>query len=223
MDGAFTSAAGPDPIAELRGYWEALRGPDGAVPLRSAIDPRGIAGALDCAFIAERVAPRVARFRLAGSAIADLMGMDVRGMPMLALIDPPSRADFGAAVETALTAPAILDMSLSAERGIGRPALSGRLVLLPLRRADGGDGLALGALALAGATGRPPRRFAIERRSLTPVGLGPVARAPEHRAPPAAGPRATARPAGEPLPALAEAPARFLARGERPYLRLVRT
>lgn len=236
MDETTAGGAGSAALAEVRGYWEALRGPGREVPLRSTVDPRGIAGALDCAFIAERVAPGIARFRLAGSAICDLVGMDVRGMPMLTLIDPPSRAGFGRSLEAALTGPAILDMWLEAERGIGRPALSARLVMLPLRRADGGAGLALGALALTGGTGRPPRRFAVLQERLTPVAAGAAVgfravAAPGEvlsAAPSRPVQRSPARDRAAPMPAaalggLAEAAAPFRPRAERPYLRLVKS
>lgn len=212
MQGSAAGGGGygmPAELAELRGYWEALRGPAGGVPLRSAVDPRGIAGTLACAFLADRVAPGIARFRLAGAVLHDLMGMDVRGMPMLTLIDPPSRTGFARALEVALTAPAILEMWLEAGRGIGRPALTARLLLLPLLRADGGLGLALGALALSGNIGRTPRRFAVTRERLTPLsgegrGVGGAAGAPVD------------------VPGLAEAPAAFRSHAERPYLRLIR-
>jgi len=155
-------------LAQVRGYWEGLR-QDGKLPLRSEIDPRGIAGALEHCFVIERVAPGIARFRIAGMDLTDLMGMDVRGMPLLSLIDPPARADFGRPLEAVFSSPAILEMSLEAERGIGRPALEGRLLLLPLRNQAGATALALGCLATEGVIGRAPRRFAIARQMLTPL------------------------------------------------------
>ena len=155
-------------LAEVRGYWEGLR-QGGKPPLRSEVDPRGMAGALEHSFVLERVAPGVARFRIAGMELTDLMGMDVRGMPVLSLIDPPARADFGRALEGVFAGPAILEMALEAERGIGRPALEGRLLVLPLRNRAGSTALALGCLATEGAIGRAPRRFAIARQRLTPL------------------------------------------------------
>ncbi len=155
-------------LAQVRGYWEGLR-QDGQPPLRSDVDPRGMAGALEYSFVIERVAPGIARFRIAGMELTDIMGMDVRGMPMLSLIDPPSRADFGHALEAVFAGPAILEMSLEAERGIGRPALEGRLLILPLRNRAGATALAMGCLATEGVTGRAPRRFAIARKMLTPL------------------------------------------------------
>ena len=160
-------------LAEVRGYWEGLR-QGGKPPLRSELDPRGMAGALEHSFILERVAPGVARFRIAGMGLTDLMGMEVRGMPVLSLIDPPSRADFGHALERVFAGPAILEMTLEGERGIGRPALEGRLLVLPLRNRVGTTALALGCLATDGAIGRAPRRFAIARQTLTPLVAAPA-------------------------------------------------
>ena len=63
-----------------------------AVPMRSDVDPRGIERSLEHAFILERIAPQMARFRLAGMHLTDLMGMEVRGMPTTALFAPAARA-----------------------------------------------------------------------------------------------------------------------------------
>lgn len=189
-------------LAEVRGYWEALR-EGGLPPTRAQLDPRGMAGALENSFVLERVAPGVARFRIAGTHLADLMGMEVRGMPFLSLIDPPSRADFGTALERVFAGPSILEMALEAERGIGRPALEARLLVLPLRDVAGTTALALGCIATHGVIGRSPRRFAIARKTVTPFVTSEKAAMAE---------------------GLAEAPAAFVPprAAERPYLRLVK-
>ena len=57
------------------------------MPRRAEIDPRGIENALEYAFILERIAPGMARIRLAGIHLSDLMGMEVRGMPLTSFID----------------------------------------------------------------------------------------------------------------------------------------
>jgi hypothetical protein len=155
-------------LAEVRGYWEGLR-QGGLPPLRAEVDPRGMAGALEQSFVLERVAPGVARFRIAGMTLTDLMGMEMRGMPVTSLIDPPSRADFGRGLEAVFAGPSILEMALEAERGIGRPSLEGRLLVLPLRNRAGATALALGCLATEGTIGRVPRRFAIARTMVTPL------------------------------------------------------
>ena len=147
-------------LAEVRAYWEGLR-QGGALPRRDEVDPRGIAGALENTFLLERVAPGIARFRLAGMQLHDLMGMDVRGMPLSSLIDPLGRARLAEALEGVFTGPSTLEIWLEAERGIGRPAMEARMVLLPLTAARGDTDLVLGCLAMHGAIGRAPRRFAI--------------------------------------------------------------
>ena len=156
-------------LAQVRAYWEALR--DGVgVPARARIDPRGIEDALSRCFVLERVAPGLARFRIAGMHLTDLMGMDVRGMPVSAMIDPSARATFGQALEQVFAGPAVLEMDIEAERGIGRPALCGRVVMLPLADETGRTGLALGALATHGGIGRGPRRFFTARARILPLG-----------------------------------------------------
>ena len=147
-------------LAEVRAYWEGLRnGHD--LPRRDEVDPRGIARALENTFLLERVAPSIARFRIAGMQLHDLMGMDVRGMPLSALIEPLDRNRLAAALDGVFVGPGRLEVRLEAERGIGRPALEGRMLILPLTGPAGDVGLAIGCLAMHGAIGRAPRRFAI--------------------------------------------------------------
>jgi hypothetical protein len=149
-------------IREVRAYWDALRD-DQDLPSREQINPRGMAGALHQVFMVERIAPGLARFRLAGMEINDLMGMEVRGMPLSALFDPAARARLADALEKVMTTRKIVELDLEADRGIGRPALRARMVLLPLKgTADEAD-LVLGCLACDGQIGRAPRRFVIAR------------------------------------------------------------
>jgi hypothetical protein len=156
------------PLTELRAYWEGLR-TEGGIPARAALDPRGIAGALDCAFVAERVAPGQARFRIAGMQFAELLGTEARGMPLMGLIAPPDRAAFAAALEQVFAGPAMAEVWLEAERGAGRPALEGRMLILPLTGEDGAVSRAVGVLATGGSIGRSPRRFALARRTITRI------------------------------------------------------
>ncbi len=180
------------PLGELRAYWEGLR-VDGAIPQRAAVDPRGIAGALECAFLLERIAPGQARFRLGGMHLAELMGMEVRGMPVMSLIAPQDRAAFATALEQVFSGPAMVEMWLEGERGPGRPALEGRLLILPLADEAGAATRAVGVLVTAGSIGRHGRRFALARRTVTRVIVPaqapvfaevPVAYAPPPRAAP---------------------------------------
>lgn len=170
-------------LAELRGYWEALRD-GGAVPSRDRIDPRGIAGVLERAFLIERIAPGLARLRLAGVALTDLMGMEVRGMPLSALFLPEARLRLAAALEPVFAGPAILDARIEGETGWGRPAFSARMVVLPLTGASGAVDVAIGALALAPETGRAPRRLSLTRAVHERLGLAMAPVAPAFAEPP---------------------------------------
>lgn len=157
-------------IAEVRGYWEALR-QGNALPRRDQIDPRGLRGALQGTFLLERIAPGVGRLRIAGMNFADLLGMDGRGMPLSALFDPMSRSRLGNLLDACFLRPAILEMSMVSEVGLGRPALAARLILLPVASDDGRGEMALGCLALSGQIGRQPRRMGIAAASCIPVSL----------------------------------------------------
>ena len=77
-------------IEEFLRYWKGMRR-HGDVPRRSDIDPRGIEAFLSNAFIVERIAPGLARLRIAGSHLSDLMGMEVRGMPLSAFFNTAHR------------------------------------------------------------------------------------------------------------------------------------
>lgn len=165
-------------LSEVRAYWEGLR-EAGALPRRDQIDPRGIAGALEQVFLIERIAPGLARFRLAGMGVSEVLGMDVRGMPLSSVFDPVARDRLAPALEAVFRDNVALDLWLEAERGIGRPTLAARLLLLPLVSTRGLTDLALGCLALDGQIGRTPRRFAISALlSETLVVARPPARDP---------------------------------------------
>jgi hypothetical protein len=91
----------------------------------------------------------------------DLMGMEVRGMPLSALFDPMARADLERVLARVFTGNAVATLVLEATRGLGRPTLSARLLLLPMLGDSGHPDLALGCITLDGGIGRTPRRFHI--------------------------------------------------------------
>ncbi len=155
-----------DPLAQVRAYWEALRDGD-TIPLRSQISPRGIESALSCTFLIERIAPGLARFRIAGMAFSDLMGMEVRGMPLSALFSPEARPILASKLETVFHSPAILTMDLIANSGICRPDMTARMLILPVRDNNGAMGIGLGCLDMTGKIGRSPRRFDIAHSTAT--------------------------------------------------------
>lgn len=146
------------PLKMVEAYWQGLCGPN-QVPLRSEVDPRGIESALENAFLVERIAPGMAKFRVTGSHISDLMGMQVAGMPVSTCISPEDRDRFGVAVTRLFADPAVIEAELWAESGFRKPDLVGHLILLPLRSDFGEVTRGLGAIVTKGRIGRTPRRF----------------------------------------------------------------
>ena len=201
-------------IAEVHAYWEALRN-GRSVPMRSEVDPRGIERALENAFILERVAPGVARFRLAGTHLNELMGMDVRGMPLSAFFTPGVRDALGKVLDAMFGQPEIVDLTLSGERGIGKPLMEARLLMLPLKSDLGVVNRALGCLASIGPIGRAPRRFDITLIKTTSIWseTKPVRSETRYPSAPIAVPQ-------EPQVGFSEAPAGFTqAPGTRPVVK----
>ena len=176
-------------ILQVEAYWEGLRGTR-LVPDRAEVDPRGLTGALENAFVLERIAPGLARFRVAGMHLSDLMGLEVRGMPISAVFTPDARPELSQALEATFNEPARIRMLLQGEGGLGRPGLIGEMVLMPLR-ADGGEVTrALGCVVTDGAIGRQPRRLsitAVEHMTLTGYADASEPRLPAECAEPASG------------------------------------
>ncbi|SIN87700.1 PAS domain-containing protein [Vannielia litorea] len=221
-------------VHALRRYWEELRGPR-QVPSRAEVDPRAIEETLEYAFILERIAPGVGRFRLAGMHLNDLMGMEVRGMPCTSMFMPEHRATLSRVLEDVFAGPSTAIVTLAGERGVGRPPMDGQMLLLPLASDFGDVTRALGCLCTIGPVGRTPRRFVIKDEVARPVRIeaapetlgAPVTREERARLRRAAQEAEAARLRethgfAEPAPSFIPAPPRP-PRGEKPRLRLVRS
>ena len=154
-------------LAEFVRYWKKTRRADG-IPTRSDIDPRGISTLISNAFVVERIAPGLARMRIAGTHLSDLMGMEVRGMPLSALFQPDHRDALSHDLVRLFDEPAMLRMSLTAKPAHG-PAIEGALVLLPLRSDLGDISRAIGCLVTRGPINQAPYRFMMTKRSVTPI------------------------------------------------------
>lgn len=209
----------------VRAYWQALCR-DGLPPTHDMIDPRGIAPALENAFIGERIGRGLVRLRLAGSALADLCGMEMHGMPLSVLFDGDARPRLADAAAEVLAGRALAGLDLVSPGGFSQPRLTARLLLLPLRVVGRVEHRVLGCLVADGPGGRAPRKFAITRARLEPFG------AAHNGADPVAKPAARVPAAGVPEHAgLAEPPpkawdgapedTRHAAPARVPYLRLV--
>ena len=202
----FRSGKSLSPIRQAEAYWHALR--DGAeVPRRTQIDPRGLANILEYTFVLERIAPGIARFRLAGSHLNDLAGMEVRGMPLTSFFTPAGRTQIGAVLEHMFDTPAVAELSLGGESRRGRPCPDARMILLPLQSDLGDVNRALGVLIADKSTGQSPQRF-----DVTDLTLRPVADLQAIRP-------AITQPNREPVAGFAEDPQPL--QGRAPYLKLI--
>lgn len=164
----FDSGRSLSPIRQAESYWTALLGDDG-VPRRSQIDPRGLENILEYTFILERIAPGLARFRLAGSHLSKIAGMEVRGMPLTAFFEPSSRHRITEELEKVFSEPAVGEFALISKGKLGRVRLEARMILLPLRSDLGDVSRILGILVSEGAIGATPRRFSIETSRVRPL------------------------------------------------------
>ncbi|MFC0202188.1 PAS domain-containing protein [Paracoccus rhizosphaerae] len=159
----------PDRVLRgLHDYWTSIR-KGRAVPMRSDVDPRGISHALDYAFIIERIAPGAGRLRLAGRHLIDLMGMEVRGMPLCAFLNTSSRGRFSDVLESVFKGPQIARMTLHGKPDYARPELKAQMLLLPLRSDLQDVTRALGCLVAEGDTGVAPRRFDLVEDEVLPI------------------------------------------------------
>ncbi len=181
----FRSRSNMSPLRQAEAYWSALRR-GSEIPSRSQIDPRGLENILSQTFILERVAPGIARFRLAGQKVNELAGMEVRGMPLTAFFTADARKTVSAALEQMFTEPSIVEFELKTEATRLRGSRTARMILLPLRSDLGDVSRALGVMVYEGGASRVSQRFLVEGCDIRSVGTAA---------------------AGAPRPASAQAPA----------------
>jgi hypothetical protein len=207
------TGAVPPALAQIEAYWQSLRPAPDQLPRRADFDPRGVADLLHATMLLERIASGQVRIRLAGMSLCDLMGMDLRGMPLSALMTSESREGLAARLAQVFDGPAIAHLSLSGEKGLLRPAFEGELLILPMCGLSGAVDRALACLVTKGSPGRAPRRFDLVRATCRPVPgmVGAAQRAP-----------ATPKPAAVPGMAEAAAPFAPAPKGTRPHLRLIK-
>ena len=148
-------------LQSLEAYWQTLRGAQ-TIPARTDVATSKIDHALPYAFILQRVAPGTARFRVAGQRLHDLLKMEARGMPLGTFFLPQAREQIEQLVEAAFTDPAIISVPLVSPGTLMRPAITGRMLFLPLRDTAGKNTRMLGALVTDQDAGSRPRRFMIE-------------------------------------------------------------
>lgn len=153
----------PTACVELERYWASLPRTNG-VPHRKDVSPTDMAGLLEDSFILERVAPGVARIRVAGRNVSKLLGVEPRGLPLTAAFLPDARPVMATYLETAFTTPSIVELALEAPRAVGQPRLDGKILMLPLRDEHGRVSRVLGVLVMSGRRGLGGRRFTVTDR-----------------------------------------------------------
>ncbi|MEX0278150.1 MAG: PAS domain-containing protein [Ruegeria sp.] len=164
----FDSGRSLSPIRQAEAYWTALL--NGAeVPMRSQIDPRGLENILEYTFVLEKIAPGLARFRLAGNHLTKIAGMEVRGMPLTAFFEPSARNDVTAHLNRVFDEPAVTELGLVSNGKLGRSRLQARMLLLPLKSDLGDISRVLGVMISDGTIGATPRRFGITDARIKPV------------------------------------------------------
>jgi len=156
----FSSGRSLSPLRQAEAYWTALLTGSG-VPARSQIDPRGLENIVEYTFVLERIAPGLARFRLAGSHLNTIAGMEVRGMPFTAFFENDARKPASSILEQVFERPAIAELELQSAGKLGRGRLEARMILLPLRSDLGDVSRILGVMVSDDAIGAKPRRFSI--------------------------------------------------------------
>ena len=200
-------------IESVQAYWESLRA-DSLAPARTLIDPRPLAEVLDSVFIAELVAPTVARLRLVGQRLTELLGLELRGMPLSVLLAHDARGALEDALAQVAHGARVI-LPLKSSRGLGRPGIEARMLLLPLADHTGRLTKILGVLEYHGVPGRFQRPLSLATQ--TPIQQ--VAPQGREVPTPAAPLRATLRPSPSPVAASGAAPQP--APAGRPVLRVI--
>ncbi|MEM8793398.1 MAG: PAS domain-containing protein [Pseudomonadota bacterium] len=155
----------------LFSYWDRLRA-GRPLPFRAEIDPRD----MDCdarnLFILESVGEGNIRFRLAGSAIADAFGMDLRGMSVRSIMGGRSRESIAALIDEVLAEPGVGYARLVEDTEAGT---TWEILLLPLKSDFGAVDRIIGALyPIAGTPSKAGvsvgmLKFQIDEMSIRPV------------------------------------------------------
>lgn len=117
-----------------------------SIPKRADVDPNAIDAALPWTFVLHRVAPGVARIRVAGQKLHEILRMDPRGMPLSAFFDANDRSTMSVHLEEMFSQPALVQLPLHRPAGLLRPEVKGALLLLPLMDDQGEVTRAFGAL-----------------------------------------------------------------------------
>lgn len=152
-------------------YWDHLRS-GRKLPYRAEIDPREMECDARNLFILESLGTGNIRFRLAGTALVDAFGMELRGMSIRSIMHGKARESMTALVEETLAEPGIGYARLTET---GADGTAWEIVLLPLKSEFGQVDRIIGALhrleepATQPASPKMPMHFEIKDMTIRPV------------------------------------------------------
>ncbi len=162
-------------IRALYTYWERLRA-GRPCPYRAEVDPRDMEADAQHLFVLEDLGQGNLRFRLAGTALIDAFGYELRGMSARSVMAGKARESFVALIAETLAEPGVGYARLFAPDGV----TVWEVILLPLRGNFGQIDRLIGCLhPVSGRTpeaatrpGDVPLRFSIDAMSIRPVNDG---------------------------------------------------
>lgn len=131
-------------------YWEALRA-GRVAPMRSDVDPRKMPCDVRNVFILEMISSGNIRFRVAGSALVDAFGTELRGMNARSIMAPESRESCSALLNETLEDPGVGYARLIPSES---PDAAWEISLLPLRSDYGAVDRLMGVLIPVGRHSR---------------------------------------------------------------------
>lgn len=143
-------------------YWTNLRS-GRAAPYKAEVSARGIGSVLaGNSFILESLGGGNMRFRLAGAALYDVFGLELRGMSALSIMKSEDRERFGALIDAGLRRPCVCLAHLDAENRAGQ-RVELEMMIAPLRSDFDEMNRMLGSVHSLGAAEVPsePRRCTI--------------------------------------------------------------
>lgn len=127
----------------IHDYWNTLRA-GRLAPMRSDVDPRQMPCDVRNVFILELVSPNNFRFRVAGSALVEAFGMELRATNARSIMAAESRESFCALLSETLEDPGVGYARLLPARN---PDTAWEISLLPLRSPHGTIDRLMGVLA----------------------------------------------------------------------------
>jgi len=130
----------------LYAYWNEIRG-DRVAPRRLEIEPARIGGILHETFVLERPGPHDYRFRLAGTAICEAFGCELRGTSFLDGWDQDDSGEIDRALSQSLRLGAAVLLELEASPADASCAPSFEALLLPLYHVQPEANRLIGTLA----------------------------------------------------------------------------